>query len=61
MRSNTIYEVKRDVDVDRADALELLKELNLLEFVVGQLATEGERETTREDIIECLRESSAAR
>ncbi|SDX80821.1 hypothetical protein SAMN05216564_101545 [Halopenitus persicus] len=60
MRSNTIYEVKRDVDVDREDALELLRELNLLEFVVGQLATEGERETTREDIIECLRESSAA-
>ncbi|WP_096389814.1 hypothetical protein [Halopenitus persicus] len=61
MRSNTIYEVKRDVDVDREDALELLKELNLLEFVVGQLATEGERETTREDIIACLRESAAAR
>ncbi|WP_280535855.1 hypothetical protein [Halopenitus sp. POP-27] len=61
MRSNTIYEVKRDVDVDREDALELLKELNLLEFVVGQLATEGERETTREDIIACLRESPAAR
>ncbi|SEH57095.1 hypothetical protein SAMN05192561_10837 [Halopenitus malekzadehii] len=61
MQSNTIYEVKRDVDVDREDALELLKELNLLEFVVGQLATEGERETTHEDIIACLRESPAAR
>lgn len=57
--SNTIHQVKQDIDVEREDALEMLKELNLLDLVVGRLATEGERETTREDVVECLREASA--
>lgn len=58
-RSNTIYEVKQEIDVDRDDALEMLQELNLLDVVMGRLATEGEREITREDVIDRLREASA--
>lgn len=58
-RSNTIYEVKQDIDIDRDDALEMLQELNLLDLVVGRLATEGERDITREDIVDRLREASA--
>ena len=60
-RSNTIYEVKRDVGVDREDALEMLRELNLLDLVVGRLATEAERDISRDDIVERLREASATR
>jgi hypothetical protein len=59
--SNTIYEVKRDMGVDRQDALEMLRELNLLDLVVGRLATEAERDISRDDIVERLREASATR
>jgi len=58
-RSNTIYEVKQDIDIDRDDALEMLQDLNLLDLVVGRLATEGERDITRGDIVDRLREASA--
>lgn len=58
-RSNTITQVKRDIDIEREDALEMLRELNLLDLVVGRLATENEREITRDNVIECLREASA--
>jgi hypothetical protein len=56
-RSNTIYEVTREVNVDRADALEMLEELNLLDLVVGRLATEGERDINRDEIVGRLREA----
>ncbi len=58
-QSNTIYEVKHHIGVDRQDALEMLRELNLLDLVVGRLATEAERDIEREDIVERLREASA--
>jgi len=58
-QSNTIYEVKRDMGVDRQDALEMLRELNLLDLVVGRLATEAERDISRTDIVDRLREASA--
>lgn len=58
-RSNTLYEVTQDIDVDRQDALEMLKELNLIDLVMGQLATKPERDIGREDVIERLREASA--
>jgi hypothetical protein len=60
-QSNTIYEVKRDVGVGRQDALEMLQELNLLDLVVGRLATEAERDINRADVVERLRQASAAR
>ena len=58
-RSNTIYEVKRDVGIPQEDALDMLRELNLIDLVVGRLATEGERDIAREDIVERLREAPA--
>jgi hypothetical protein len=58
--SNTIYEVKEGIGVDREDVLEMLRELNLLEFVAGRLATEAEREVSREQIIGRLREQADA-
>jgi hypothetical protein len=60
-QSNTIYEVKRDMGVDREDALEMLRDLNLLDLVVGRLATEAERDISRGDVVERLREASATR
>lgn len=60
-RSNTLYEVKQDIDVDRTDALEMLQELNLLDLVMGRLATETERNITREDVVDRLREVEAER
>ncbi|MFB6155447.1 MAG: hypothetical protein ABEJ22_06095 [Haloferacaceae archaeon] len=57
-RSNTIYEVKREIGIEQKDALDMLKRLNLIDLVVGRLATEGEREIQREDIVERLREAS---
>lgn len=54
-QSNTIYEVKQGIGIEREDALEMLKELNLLEFVAGRLATEAEREVSRDQILERLR------
>ena len=59
-RSNTIYEVKRDLGVDREDALEVLRECNLLDLVMCRLATEAERDISREDVIERLRAASTA-
>jgi hypothetical protein len=57
-RSNTIYEVKQNVGIERQDALEMLRELNLLDLVVGRLATEAERDISREEIVDRLREAS---
>ncbi|AFZ71928.1 hypothetical protein [Natronobacterium gregoryi] len=58
-RSNTIYEVERDVGLDRNETLDLLRRLNLLEFVVGRLSDGYDRNVGREDVIERLREASA--
>jgi hypothetical protein len=57
--SNTVYEVGRDVGVDREDALDMLRELDLLDLVVGRLATEAERDISREEVVERLRRTAA--
>lgn len=59
-RSNTLYEVERDIGVDREDALDMLRQLNLLDLVVGRLSTEHERDIDREDVVDRLRQASAA-
>lgn len=59
-RSNTIYEVKQDIGLERDDALDVLRELNLLDLVVGRLATEADRDISREEIVRRLRDASAA-
>jgi hypothetical protein len=58
-RSNTLYEVTQDIDIDRHDALELLQELNLLDLVVGRLSAETKRDISREEVVDRLREASA--
>jgi hypothetical protein len=58
-RSGTVYEVTRDIGVERDDAIDILRELNLLDLVVGRLATEAERDISRGEVIERLREASA--
>ena len=58
--SNTLYEVARDIGLEREDALEALRELDLLDLVVGRLATQDRRDIEREDVIERLRAASAA-
>ncbi len=57
-RSNTIYEVTRDIGMDREEALTMLRELNLLDLVVGRLA-EAERDISRDDVIDRLRQVAA--
>lgn len=57
--SNTLYEVERDIGVERQDALDMLRELNLLDLVVGRLSTEHERDIARGDVVDRLREASA--
>lgn len=57
--SNTIYEFKREVGLEREDALDVLRDLHLLEFFTGRLDSHPEREITREEVVERLREASA--
>jgi hypothetical protein len=60
-RSNTIHEVKEDLDMERKEAHEMLKELNLVSVVMGRLANDAGRQMQREDIVEHLREVSQQR
>lgn len=57
-RSNTIFEVKQEMGLERQDALEMLQELNLLDLVMGRLADESAKNITRDEIIDRLREAS---
>ena len=60
-QSNTIHEVKEDLDMERKEAHGMLKELNLVSVVMGRLANDAGREMQREDIVEHLREVSQQR
>ena len=60
-RSRTIYELKQEIGVDRADAVATLREYDLLDLVVGRLASDGQSEVTREEVVDRLRTVSAAR
>ncbi|MDY6819544.1 MAG: hypothetical protein SVG88_12865 [Halobacteriales archaeon] len=57
--ATTIYEIQREIGIDRDQTLTMLQELGLLDFVVGRLDTTAEREITREDVINRLRARSA--
>lgn len=57
-RSNTLYEVSHDLDVERGTARAVLEDLNLLDLVVGRLAMEAEREVSREEVVRRLREAA---
>ena len=60
-RSRTIYELKQEIGVDRADAVATLREYDLLDLVVGRLSSDGQNEVTREEVVERLRAVSATR
>jgi len=57
--SKTLYEVQQSMDLGRNEVHDILEDLNLLDLVVGRLAMESERDVTREEIIERLRERVA--
>lgn len=58
-RSNTVLEVKRDLGIERQDALNMLQRLDMVDLVIGRLDAEAERDVTREDVIERLQAASA--
>lgn len=60
-RSNTLYEVKKDLNMEQNEVHDMLKELNLVDVVMGRLSNDANSEMTREDIVDRLREASAER
>jgi len=59
--SRTIYEVGRAIGVDRMDALAMLQEFDLLEFVMGRLADEPAPEVGRDRILRRITRAADAR
>lgn len=57
--SKTLYEVQQSMDLGRDEVHDILEDLNLLDLVVGRLAMESERDVTRDEIIERLRQRVA--
>lgn len=60
-KSRTIHEVKEEIGIERQDAIDTLRELNLLDLVVGRLSEDGRTEVTRSEIVSRLRSVSATR
>ncbi|MFP4626462.1 MAG: hypothetical protein ACLFNI_07715 [Natronomonas sp.] len=60
-KSRTIHEVKEEIGIERKDAVDTLRELNLLDLVVGRLSEDGRTEVTRSEIVSRLRSVSATR
>lgn len=60
MEATTIYEVRQGLGMGRDDVLDVLRELNLLDLVVGRLATEAERNISRGEVVDRIRNSAAA-
>lgn len=56
--SNTLHEVKQELDMERTEAHEMLKELDLVSAVMGRLSNGGGHEMRREEISERLRDIS---
>ncbi len=58
-QSNTILEVKRDLDIERQEALDMLQRLDMVDLVIGRIDAQTERNITREDVIDRLQAVSA--
>lgn len=58
-RSNTVLEVKRDLGIERQEALGMLQRLDMVDLVIGRLDAETKRNVSRADVIERLRAASA--
>jgi hypothetical protein len=56
--ASTVYQVQRALGMDREAVQQLLAELGLLELVQGRVATEQERDHTREEIERRIVESA---
>jgi hypothetical protein len=56
-RSSTVFEFQRDVGLEHDEALTLLTEFGLCDFVTGRLSALPEGDVQREDVVERLQES----
>ncbi len=56
--SMTLYDVQRQLDLSRDRAQELLKQLNLIDFVMQRVADNPEKQVSREKIAERIRSST---
>ena len=54
-RGNTLYDVQRSLGMSRARTIRVLRELNLLDLVVGRIDEVGDRDVRRETIHNRLR------
>lgn len=59
--ANTIFEVKEDLDMERKEAHQMLKNLDLVSVVMGRIGNDSGGEMTRDDIVEHLRSLSERR
>lgn len=57
--SESLYEVSKQVSASLDETREMLKRLNLLDFVTGRLSTKGEQTVTDEEIDRRIRASNA--
>jgi len=56
--SQTLHEATQKLHVDREEAREMLKHLDLLDLVTGRLSTKSERQVTSEEIERRIRSSN---
>ncbi|RDZ39763.1 hypothetical protein C5B91_17905 [Haloferax sp. Atlit-10N] len=56
--AKTVYEFGKVLGLERMDALELLQDLDLLEFVMGRLTTDDDPDVSREDVVARIRASA---
>ncbi|ADE01328.1 hypothetical protein [Haloferax volcanii] len=56
--AKTVYEFGKALDLERMDALDLLQDLDLLEFVMGRLTTDDDPDVSREDVVARIRQSA---
>lgn len=58
VKSTTVYEVQRDLDLEQRPTRELLRQLNLLDLVLHRIS-EGERDVSYEEVATRIRECTA--
>ncbi|WP_458210536.1 hypothetical protein [Haladaptatus sp. NG-SE-30] len=57
IEAKTLYEVQQRLRIGRNKARKLLSDLNLLDFVVGRAATVADRDVSREDIYNRIKQA----
>ncbi|WP_424009090.1 hypothetical protein [Haloferax denitrificans] len=56
--AKTVYEFGKALGLERMEALDLLQDLDLLEFVMGRLTTDDDPDVSREDVVARIRQSA---